>query len=90
VLPASRAYPPRLLIKGNTGSMRVVLPNTEDVFRSHEGRDPSIGKTLTRNSDPVRGVSAMLSDVFYARLPRLDSPHVLSRSRGAIAGGDSG
>ncbi|GMQ77025.1 MAG: hypothetical protein BMS9Abin01_2332 [Gammaproteobacteria bacterium] len=32
----------------------------------------------------------MLSDVCYARLPRLVSPHVHSRTRGAIAGGDSG
>ena len=32
----------------------------------------------------------MLSDVFYARVPRPVSPHVLYRIRGAIAGGDSG
>lgn len=30
----------------------------------------------------------MLSDVFCARLPRLDSSHVLSRVRGAIANGN--
>ena len=45
----------------------------------------SIGNALTRNSDPVRGVSAMLTDVFCARLPRHISPHAFSRIRGAVA-----
>jgi hypothetical protein len=32
----------------------------------------------------------MLSDAFYARLPRPVFPHVLCRIRGVIAGGGSG
>ncbi len=70
--------------------MQAVLPNIDDAFWPHEGRGASIGQTLTWNSDPVRGVSAMLSDVFCAPPPRLVSPSVLSRIRGPVAGANSG